>query len=171
MKREGFSLLELTMVLVIVALLAGMVALRMHGPTRQCTVAELTAQIVQTDLLAREYAVEQNRCVHLMMDLNRGSLCRMDEQERNECGRSFALPRQYRFSRGFVRGEEIASGTTTVAIGPGGESPTYALLLEGPDSFRRWIVFAGLTGESWITEEDEPIQNMFEALAERTDTR
>ncbi|HOF17624.1 MAG TPA: prepilin-type N-terminal cleavage/methylation domain-containing protein [Phycisphaerae bacterium] len=167
MARRGFSLIELTLVTVVLALLAAAVTLRVQGPMRRCATADLLDRLVQFDRLTRVQAQEHDRPMRLIVDLARGTIRRTSEDETEEYGSPLELPDGYRFVRLHIRDEDIAGGSAALVVGQTGLTPTYALEIETPDGQRRWVSFLGLTGEALLTDREENIRNILAATKRR----
>lgn len=167
MRRRAFSLIEVTLVILILAITAGAVALGIRSPIHRMGLAQCVDEIALFDRLTRTYAREQDRPVRLMVDLDGGRLRRTDEQAVQELGQALVLPSGYRLARLLVADRTIGSGGASLTVSALGLGPTYALLVEGPGSRRQWILVAGLTGQVRECGSDEEVRSILEALDAR----
>ena len=62
-KRPGFTLVETTLVLAILAMLAAAVTLQVRGPLGQCRMSDLADRLAQYDYLTRQQAIESGRLI------------------------------------------------------------------------------------------------------------
>ncbi|MCX5647503.1 MAG: prepilin-type N-terminal cleavage/methylation domain-containing protein [Planctomycetota bacterium] len=147
MRRRAFTLTELAVVLLVLALLAGAVALRLESPLRRARLEDLAQTIVAFDHLSRVYARQHDRSVRIEVDLAQGRLRRTDTRGQ-DLGTALELPDGYRVARLMVRGQDYSIGCVAIHCSRLGLTPTYGLLLEGPAGRRQWVLVAGLTGES-----------------------
>lgn len=167
MKRRAFSLMEMTAVLVILAIAAAAVVLRLEGPMRRAQMRDVIGMIAQFDHLTRVHAREHDRPLRLVVDLNGGELGRTDEHGNQAVGAPLRLSSDYTIARLMIREEEISAGTAAVSCSRRGLTPSYAMLLEGKGGRRQWIVLAGLTGTLVKIENEEEILDIFAATGLR----
>ncbi len=164
--RSAFSLIELTVVLLILAISAAAVALRIHEPLGRARLDELVAEIGEFDALTRRYARENDRSVRLLVDLGAGRMGRSDEGGGEELGRSLELPGRARIARLWIGEREIGIGAASIGCSRRGLTPSYAMVLEDEAGRKRWILVAGLSGQVIELESDEEVRNVLETLRE-----
>lgn len=167
MRPRGFSLIEVTMVVLILAIAAAAVALNVRAPMANVGMRGCIDQVVSFDRLTRAYAREQDRAVRLWVDLGAGELRRTDEEGRDQLGQSLRLPRDYRLTDLRVAGRSAGGGSMALACSAQGLTPTYAVLLEGPGGRKQWLLFAGLSGQAWEAKDEREIEGYFEACQAR----
>jgi len=170
-KARGFSLVELAVVILVLAIAAGAVTLRLGGPLRAARLRDLTDEIVAFDRLSRTYAREQDQAVRLEVDLACGRFRRTDAHGRETIGREVQLPGGWRIARLLVGREDLGAGAATIRYSRQGLTPTYALLLEDPGGTGRWLLVAGLTGQVLEPNDEEEVRNTLAALQARPDAR
>ena len=171
MKARGFTLIELALVVLIAAIAAAAVTLRLEGPLRGAQMRDVTEAIVAFDRLTRTHAREHDRPVHLTVDLVRGRLRRTDADGRRELGAPMTLPPDYRIARLWIRGRTVAETRATIPCGRLGLTPTYALALDGPGRRRQTLVFAGLSGELFRVDDERELEAIFQAASARRHSR
>ena len=164
MRRPGFSLIELTMVLVIVAIVSAAVVLNVREPLRRTGMQACLDEIATFDRLTRTLAREHDRPLRLVVDLSEGRLRRTDEAGREEQGEALRLPSGHRIAELRLAGQTIDSGAATVSCSARGLTPTYAVRVEGPGGWRRWVLVAGLSGQTWEPDDGKPLADILEAL-------
>jgi len=144
--RKGFSLVEITVVLVILGLAAGTVALNYRGPLRDLGLRDLAHQVVSFDRLTRVQAREQDRSLRLVFDLGANEVRRVETDGLTERGERLVPSGDYRLEKVRVGQVESTTGCTVVPCGRLGLTPSYAVSLRGPGGQQRWLVVSGLTG-------------------------
>ena len=170
MNRRGFSLIELSLVLVILAILAGAVALRLQGPMSHARMGDVAGAVEAFDHVTRTAAVEQDRPLRMLIDLGAGRLSRLDEDGRPLPVAPLVLPEGFRIARVLVREHDVADGQTTISCSRHGLTPTHALLLEGQGQ-RRWLVFAGLARDALGVDDETQAKEILEVASPRRDAR
>ena len=163
MRRQAFTLAELTVVLTIIAVVAAAVTLRIQGPLGRARQRDVVESIGAFDHTTRVAAREQDRPLRLVIDAEAGELRRADGDGRLlESGR-LRLPDGFRFERLLLRGADADAGFAGVSMVPcsrHGLTPSYALLLDC-GGVRRWLLVAGLTGTVVeVADEDEARQTL-----------
>lgn len=152
---RGFTLLEMTAVLMVMALVAAAVTLSLAATQRRAGAADAVEELIRFDLLARHYARHQGRPVRLAVDLRANRLLRAEDGQDGQ-DKETACPLGASFTLGevVVAGKHIDQGRTALWVSDRGYSPTYALRLDGP-SLRRWILFAGPTGQASVFDDEK----------------
>jgi len=169
--RRAFSLIELALVLVILALVAGTVAVGVRGTLARVTLEDCLDEIEAFDRTTRRLATEQDEALRLVVDLARGRLRRTDADGRDDRGEALHVPDGWRLAEVRLLGRRVTSGTVAVSVSARGLGPTYALRLEGAEGRGRWIAVAGLTGQTWEPEDGDAVQQVFETIGRRRDAR
>jgi prepilin-type N-terminal cleavage/methylation domain-containing protein len=164
MNRRGFSLIELTVVLLILSITAGAVAMRVSGPMRNAQMREVLSQVEQFDLLTRRYARNHDRALHLVVDPAAGELRREDANGREDLGRPLSLPRGFRIGQLVLAEETFEGGTVAISCNRLGLTRTYALRIDGPNGRVRWLLFTGLTGQVTETNNAQKLETIFPPL-------
>ncbi len=144
--RSAFSLIELTVVLLILAISAAAVTLRIQRPLGTARMRDLTDAIGHFDRLTRVSAQEQDRPLRIVADLSEGTLRRTDDRGRSLETRPLRVPKGFEIRRALVRGRETERGEVIIPCSRRGLTPSYALLVVGGGR-QQWVVVAGLTGE------------------------
>ncbi len=169
MKSNGFTLVELTVVLLIMAIAAGAAVLRLDSPAARARMEDVVSEITNCDALVRNYAREHNRRVCLVVDLSENRLKCMDEQKEKRLGAEVKLPSRFSISRVLIGRMDINSGTTTINFTRKGLTPSYAVLLEGKKTQGRWLFVSGLTGQIVEFDREEDVREIFTQLQKGPD--
>lgn len=172
MRVRGFTMIELTAVLVILAVAAAAVTLRMEAPMRNAQMADVIDEIAAFDDLTRSFARRHDRAVRLVVDTSAGRLSRHGEGDVEQLGTPLELPDGYRIARLLTRSEDVSAGSVSIRCSERGLTPTYAMRIAGPADRSCWVVIAGLTGETVRLENNEDeTRRIIEATGVRTDAR
>ena len=165
MHSKGFSLIELTAVLLIMAVAAAAVTLRLQGPLRRATAADVVGRIGQFDRLTRAEARRYDRALRINVDLATGSITRTGEDPGGQAAAAVGLPQGFWIARLMVRDRQVTAGGVSIRCSRAGLTPSYALLLADPAGGRRWLLVAGLTGQVLEMEDDDAVRNVLASSA------
>jgi len=177
--RLGFSLIEITLVMLIMAIVAAAVTLRAQGPMQSAKMDEVAAMIGDFDRLTRVYARRHDRPVLLVVDLSTGRLSRTARDgaysSGEDIGEPLELPQGYTIDALMVRRQDIRAGSASIAFGRRGLSATYAILLVGPGgrsqdpTQKRWLCVTGLGGQvlEMAESDEEQLRDLLAATAPR----
>jgi prepilin-type N-terminal cleavage/methylation domain-containing protein len=158
---HAFTLIEAVVVLTIMGLLAAAVTVSLAGAGRAARMEDVADAYAAFDRTTREAARRFERTPTLHFDLNRGTVARRDA-ERPET--KLALRGSFRVDRVMTAERDTRSGEAEVPVTARGHTPSYAVLLTGP-SGQRWIVFAGLSGQFTVVEDERDVQDILSGAA------
>ena len=154
-------------VIALVAILATIVAVSLAGSYGAARMDDVAGKIEAFDRLAREHSRNTGRAGGLVFDLGSGSTIRSISSGERDENRSNGSPVLYlpadSASHDWSLPAGTANGPVTVACSPLGQTPSYAILLNGPRSEQRWIVVAGLTGKTNVARDEQEVQDIFRA--------
>ena len=165
MRRRAFSLIEITAVILVLAIIAGSVTLRMAATVQRARMEDVVGRIEQFDRLARVHVREHDRPLRLVVNISAGTIRRTDPRGRDEPCPPLVLPDGYRIARLLVKGQAAASGSVSITCSRLGLTPSYALGLEGPAGQRKWLLAAGLSGQFVEPGSEEKTRNILAAAA------
>lgn len=155
-RANAFTLIEAVVVLTLMGLLAAAVTVSLAGAARAARVEDVIDAYAAFDRTTREAARRFGRTPALRFDLNRGTVTRRDA-ERSET--RLALRGDFRVARVMTAERDSRSGEVEVPVTARGYTPSYAVLVVGPTS-QRWVVFAGLTGQSTVLADERDVQDI-----------
>jgi len=169
--RGGFSLIEMTVVLLILAISAAAVTLRIQGPLHNAQMSDVVERVVEFDLLTRTFARQNDQpvwvCVNL--DENRILRSRKEQDAFKECGQPMTLPEGFSISRLMLRENDCEHGSVTIRFSRRGLGPSYVLRLTGPGDREQWILITGVGGQLVQITNEEEARNILEATKNRPD--
>jgi prepilin-type N-terminal cleavage/methylation domain-containing protein len=161
-QRRGFSLIEVTLVILILGIMAGAVTLRMAAPMNQANLNTIVAETGSFDNLARTAARTQGRPVQLVIDLGEPAL-RTSGEDGASLGPAYVLPSGYRLAKLYLGDQTFYSGQTAIQCSRLGHTATYGLEIEATNGQRRWLLVAGLTGQMVECENEADIRGILDA--------
>jgi len=152
-RNNGFSLIEVTMALLILGMVAGAVALRVEPILNRERTEQVMDDIVRFDRLTRTLARRTDKRLIMVFDTSGRQLRRLDATGSELPGRTLMLPENYSVTRVLVRSQNVGTGMISIPCSRRGFTPTYAIRLEAPGPVRRWILLAALGGREVIINE------------------
>lgn len=171
-RRLGFTLVELVAVLILTALLAAAVSVSLKGVRRDVALDDSAARLRAYDGATRDAARLAGRPLVLRFDLSAAVVSRLDPESQQARGtalplRAGASPRDREsvtIDRMMTPDGEAAAGEVDVLCSARGWTPSYAVLLAGPNGRREWVLFAGLTGEARTIRDDRQVRETLALL-------
>lgn len=170
MNRRAFTMIELTVVLLILAITAGAVTLRIRRPLQTAKARDLAGAIGQFDRVTRVAAQQQDRPLAIRIDPFEGVLTRTDHAGRRIETLPLRLPNGFKIKELRIQQRTSTAQKRSIPISRHGLSPSYAMLIEG-NGQSQWIAFAGLTGASFQPETDAQAKDIFAEIGPRGDAR
>ena len=138
--RYAFSLIELIVVMLILAMLAGMAAYSMRGAVARQRLASGVERVQQFDLALRRSARAQRKLAMGRIDRSGGQLLLKSPDGKT---RRFRLPGRVEIESFRIAGR---GSDSTITARRDGSTATYAIQLAAGDA-RIWVLFAGGTGQ------------------------
>jgi prepilin-type N-terminal cleavage/methylation domain-containing protein len=170
-RPRAFTLIEMLAAVALLAVLTAAVTVSLAGAARKARTEDVAEQFAAFERATRDAARRFERTPVLEFDLNRGTIRRTD-------GERDAMPLHLaggvRVKRLISGGRDVTYGDASVRFSALGQSPTYAVLLDGPGG-QRLVAFAGLTGQSIVSSDERQVRDILSAAAgnaaDRTDAR
>ena len=168
----GFTLVELTAVLLVVSVVAGVVTWSLAVPRQQAAMEDAIGRIIQIDGTARQHALRQGQAVQIVFDLGNRRITSgprgQDGQPQDRPTQSAVLPEGLAIGQVLLANGRVTGGSAAIWCSDRGHTATYALRLDGPGG-PRWLLIAGLTGQVWTSNNEEQVTETMAALAKRPD--
>ncbi|MHB8974218.1 MAG: prepilin-type N-terminal cleavage/methylation domain-containing protein [Pirellulaceae bacterium] len=162
--KAGFTLLELLVVLVIIALLSSLVAVRLQGPYQSARLEDALERLAFTDSQTRAHSREFATACQIVFELDRGWMYSGMPGGSGARSCEFALPESLRIERVRTPQMELGSGTARIDVSARGTALTYAVCVASSQGTHRWLLFAGLTGRVAYPKDEIHVQQIFELL-------
>jgi len=154
-RRDAFSLIEIMVALVILALAAGVVALRLDGPLARMSVRDALSAVGEFDAATRTWARHQDKPAQIVIDLDTGTLLRQDA-DGQKIGKPLTLPSACRMEKLALPHAEHTTGKIILPCSRQGRTHSYAIKIRRGDR-GGWLLLPGLGGEAMVMENDEEV--------------
>jgi prepilin-type N-terminal cleavage/methylation domain-containing protein len=165
--RAGFTLIEIVIAVLIMALLATAAALSFDRPLNRARTLEAIEQVRYLDASSRDFARRFGRSVEIAFDLSENRLERR-EGAGHEAAYGVNVASPMRVEAVWTGREQIEDGEVMIAVSAKGLSQTYAVKLNGPEGVR-WVLVSGVSGESAVYGDDEQVRAIFAKISARGD--
>jgi prepilin-type N-terminal cleavage/methylation domain-containing protein len=169
-RQQAFTLAEMTVVLLIIALIAAAATLRVQGPLRSAQQRDLIDAIRQFDHTTRMAAREQDRPLRIVVDADANELRRTDDQGRSISSPTMRLPGGFSVERIMIRGGKADEKKGVVPCSREGLTPSYGLELNCR-GVRQWVLIAGLSGKLVEMSDEDEARTSLHELDLRPDAR
>ena len=160
--RAGFSLVELMVVITIVGLLAGMVSLRLSGMTGKARFQQAIERLQSVDDGLRARAVRFDQPCELQLTIGSSRIQRVYGNQRDGVSDP-VLSGNVEITRVRSPTRDVGTGNMTVHYAATGTSDSWAVQLTAPGHEPRWLLFAGLTGQTTELERERDVEDILEA--------
>ncbi len=154
--RQGFTLIELMVACLLLALLAAVIGWSVRGPILASRLTQTVERIRHADRLAREMARRGGGDVRLTFDAGDG---RITLQRAGRTVRQTGLPTSVRMTA-LRLPRRRSRDRIRVPVSVLGQSPTYAIRIQAGDETPRWLIVSGLTGQVVESRTAEPVDAM-----------
>jgi prepilin-type N-terminal cleavage/methylation domain-containing protein len=138
--RHAFTMIELLVVMMLIAILSTSVALSLRPFLIRYSLSRATQQIAMNDAVARATARR----------LNQPAIVSLDKAARRVAFQCGEVVRRYELPKN-VTIDQFLGAVTEIPIEPDGRSPSYAVAVAIGES-TRWMVIAGGSGQSMSVE-------------------
>ena len=163
MKSHAFTLVEITVVLLIAGIAAATVTLKMSGPVARVKLQDVLEQIKLYDGNTRSYARQQGKVVRLDVDLTENSIMRLTDDDK-QAGRPLELPDGFKIEKFIIASEDGPADATSLKISRDGFGRSYAMKIA--DKLQsKWIFFIGLTGQAIELDNEQNVREIMEKLS------
>lgn len=159
MQRRGYSLFELLVVLVLLALVAVGVLVSVKEPLRRARSQMALDEWKALDNQIRALAQRSNRPVWLVVDSMRHTVERVntDSQGHQLVQR---LPMMGAWTTVLMSGTTIEMNVVRIPFWPSGQSSTYAVSIPEQRGRSQWLVLAGVTGQAVVVTHEATIDEL-----------
>ncbi len=167
MRQRGFTLIELSIVLVIVSMIAGAVAFNWRSGLQPALLHDSIRKIILADRQTRQFAASRNCECRLEFDSDSGRITSTRFANGRAESISYAIDRTIQISdvEAVDRGHVIQNVPEmyTIDYSAKGLSPTYRLRVQS-NGESVWLLFAGGTGQPTQFQSKEQIDEVFDTL-------
>lgn len=156
--RNAFTLIELVVVIVIMAILSTIAAMSLSGTMGQYDLARAAETIERVDASVRRQARVTHASVELSIDRNKKRLT----VDVGGSGRdaTYKLPRRVTISNIRLHRRIVADNNFAIEVSGSGQSPTYAVELTRGE-MKRWLIIVGASGQVIPAESEDEVDALF----------
>lgn len=158
---DGFTLLELAVVLVLLALLAGVATMRLALPYRQARLGDVVQRIRVMDEQVRFRAARCDQAVWLVCDFDSNAICAEVSGDERVAHLRCVLPRAIALGRVRLVGRIHDGGRMTIPVAADGQTASYAVRLDVGQRPGPWLFFAGISGQMTVLESETDVDELF----------
>ncbi len=162
-RRWAFTLIELSVVVLILGLMAGMVVMSLQGHIDRARWTRSLEQLENMDRLARMAARSESTPYRLSFNRSKRKveLRAMGPRARTKSLRQWQLPHGIQFASFRDRSSGNRSEELRIEINPAGQSRTYAVGIKASSGPEQWLVTLGLSGQHLKLDEADDVAAMF----------
>lgn len=142
--RSAFTLIEMVITCLIVAMLAGVVTMSVRGRIMSIRLTQANEQIERADRFARSLAVSRGVPVKLVLDGNN----KLRVRTKRRTHKTIQLPEVLNVS---LRTNRRVRSRSEIAISPLGQSASYALELRVGPKQSGFVLVSGVSGQTLRT--------------------
>jgi prepilin-type N-terminal cleavage/methylation domain-containing protein len=164
---RGFTMIEVVVAVVIMALLASAAALSFTQPLRIAREHDAIETLRSFDESARQIAIRLGHPVHCSFDLSHSMLSR---EENGAVHYQVRLPHDCRLRQVRTAGRRVSEGDARIVYSDRGVSRTYAIRVSGP-GFDRWLLVPGFGGECTLIQNKGQLDGIFATTATRNESQ
>ena len=163
--RGRFTLIEVMLAVVLLALLSGAAALCFTGPMGRAGATDAVEQVRSFDAASRLFSRQFDMDIEMVIDSPRTALYRRDARRGTQIGARLCLPRGIRIEQVRLTDRRFSSDeAASVFCSAAGIGRSYAVRLVGR-GFDQWIFIVGLTGESMQVREEEELDSLLSTVS------
>jgi hypothetical protein len=130
--------------------------------------SDLAGQIEMFDDLSRAYARQHDKALLIVLDMSNGQIHRQSKADGSQLGDGLSLPTNWKIAKVLMGGQVFEGTSVSIGCSPGGQSPSYALLLDGGEAGNQWIVFCGMTGQSKKIKDEKSVSEILALTQSKT---
>ena len=159
-QRDAFTLFELIAVLVVLAILAGTVALSVRGHVANAKLESFLDRLETFDGQVRREAKRRGGLATLLYDLHDKRIYQDMPGAPAGWGRDFAIPTGVEIEQIMTRSQRSDDGLLRIAVSPLGQTDTYALRLRASSGRKVWLVVLGASGQCLEFDRESDVEEM-----------
>ena len=161
MSNKAFTLVEIIVALVIISLTATIVTINTGGPLNDANWSDAISRIERADQFVRTYTENTAQPININIDLSENRIFFTDVGDQKKVGRIIKFPSGIRIAKLLVKGQALTGGVMPIRCSKASLTPTYAILVLGPNGRQVWLLIAGLSGQITEFENEEQIEKVW----------
>lgn len=155
---NAFTLIELVVVIVIMAILSTIAAMSLSGTMGKYDLTRAAETIERVDANARRQARVTHALVELSID--RGKKRLTVDAGGTARDATYKLPGRVTISNIRLHRRIVAGNTFAIEVSDAGQSPTYAVELTR-GKMKRWLIIIGASGQVFPAESEDEVDALF----------
>ena len=159
--RRAFTLFELVAVLVVMAILAGTVAVSVRGHVANARLEAFLDRLETFDSRARGEARRGGEAIVLSFDGIEKLVSRSNGRDSSGAARSFAVPDGIEVAQVRTATDQSSGGVLRIGVSPLGQTDTYALQLRASSGREQWLVVLGASGQCLRLDKENEVEEIF----------
>ena len=169
-RAPAFTLIEVSAVLVLIGLMASAAALSLRGAYRGAQMKDVVSRIKTLDRSTRRHAEQSGQPGEICINPTIGKISFTTRNNEHLGLLPVVLPHGYSITDVQVSpSNTVEGGDLRISCTAQGHTPSYALVLNGPNEQTRLMVFAGMSGQITELEHDADF-DLDKLLTPRPDT-
>lgn len=161
---QAFSLLELIVVVVIVALISAAVAVQWSGVHHKAVRSSAVARLESLDQHLRSFARTNRTGCQLSVEIGSSKIRKSYHERRGTNPSPESLGRGIRIARIESTVDISTAKQVLIPFWPDGSSASYGIELTGPGSSKQWLVFAGISGQLTQLETEGDFDALWQSI-------
>jgi len=162
--QRGYTLMELSLVLAISALVTATALVLLAEPYRRARARDLVARIQALDAQIRSRARREGQAWQLEIDLRARTLAGVRRADGERLPQQVALGRTLGLVEVETSARRSTYGRVQIDYATNGQSPTFALRLREPPDLDRWQFASGLSGVWTELTDHREVEELFDAI-------
>jgi hypothetical protein len=139
---------------------AAVIGLHFQSYRHRGQLSDLAGQIEMFDDLSRVYARQHDLALLIVLDMSAGQIRRQSKADGSQLGDGLSLPANWKISKVLLASQVFEGTSVSVGCSSQGQSPSYALLLDGKEAGSQWIVFCGMTGQAKKIKDEKTVSEI-----------
>jgi prepilin-type N-terminal cleavage/methylation domain-containing protein len=162
--RSAFTLVELMMAVLLLALLTSAAALSFSGALDRSRAQDAVSELQSFDATSRDAARHAGQEARMAFDLSAGTIARREGADLQTLKFQMSLPHGIQIDQLRVAGQSYFDGEVVVDISALGLSRSYAVHITGA-GLDRWLLFAGQSGDMTQVQDEGTMQDILDRAA------
>ena len=162
--RAGFTIIELTVVILIIAIVAAAATINLSTPLANAKFQDVQIDLESFLLQARNRAANTDTAIEVTINIDNNIVTQKVAGTELENQKRLALPADYKIKRIVGEDFDISQGKMAVTYSTKGFADSYAILIAGKSNTQHWLLVSGLTTALTSLNDEKEVKNLFKAI-------